>query len=127
MADVRYTLRDKHTLGKTVIILSFNYGEQRLRVSTGISTRVSDWDPGRQRFVELRDNPEFQEFNLYLSVLARQVSNKYNEWLVQRRIPLPDEFKRVIQAQFLLKGVKEVKSFFWSLFDDFVKEKKAQI
>jgi integrase len=127
MADVRYTLRDKHTLGKTVIILSFNYGEHRLRVSTGISTSVSDWDPERQRFIESRDHPEFQEFNLYLSVLARQVSNKYNEWLVQRRIPLPYEFKRIIQAQFLLKGAREVKSYFWSLFDDFVKEKKAQV
>ena len=127
MADVRYTLRDKHTKGKTVIILSFNYGANRLRVSTGVSTYVKDWDAHRQRFIESRDLPSFQEFNLYLSLLAKQVINKYNEWLVQRRIPLTEEFKRVIQTQFLLKGTREVKSYLWTLFDDFVKEKKAQV
>jgi integrase len=127
MAEVRYTLRDKHTHGKTVILLSFNYGEHRLRVSTGISILVSHWDFKKQRLLEKKDYPEFQEFNLHLSILAKQVINKYNEWLVQRRVPAPDEFKSVIQSQFLLKGPRENKSYFWNMFDDFIKEKSFQI
>ena len=75
MAEVRFTLRNKYTEGKTVILLSFNYGEQRLRLSTGISTYVKDWDFKRQRFIENKDYPELQEFNLHIDLLAKQVAN----------------------------------------------------
>jgi integrase len=127
MAEVRFTLRNKYTEGKTVILLSFNYGEQRLRLSTGISTYVKDWDFKRQRFIENKDYPELQEFNLHIDLLAKQVANKYNEFLVHRRIPNAEEFKHIIQSKFLLKKPREEKNHFWSLFDDFVKEKVTQV
>ena len=64
MADVRYFLRDVKSTRKTVILLSFGYKGKRMRVSTGISTAVSEWDPARQRFIEHEQRPDLRELNL---------------------------------------------------------------
>ena len=127
MADVRYFLRDVKSTRKTVILLSFGYKGKRMRVSTGISTAVSEWDPARQRFIEHEQRPDLRELNLFLDTLAKQVINKYNQWLAQQKLPEIHVFKKYIQQQLLSGEPKEEATAFWMAFDDFVQEKRLEI
>jgi hypothetical protein len=55
MMDVRYVLRSTKAEGKTAIMLSFQYGRERLRLSTGLSVKLKDWDFNKQRFLKTKD------------------------------------------------------------------------
>jgi integrase len=124
MSDVRYVLRSTKAAGKTAIMLSFQYGKERLRLSTGLCVKVKDWDFNAQRFLKTKDSIDVDNLNFFLDLLSTQVINKYNEWLVQRNLPTLVEFKAYVQQQFLLENKKEPQSYLWLLFDEFVAEKK---
>jgi len=125
MMDVRYVLRSTKAEGKTAIMLSFQYGRERLRLSTGLSVKLKDWDFNKQRFLKTKDSIDVDNLNFFLDLLSTQVINKYNEWLVHRKLPTITEFKTYVQQQFLLSTKKEPQSYFWLLFNEFVTEKKG--
>ena len=127
MAAVRFVLRDTHASGKTLVMLTFSYKGKRLRLSSGISTLVKDWDIKRQRFIENAANPSFRELNLFLDLLASQLTNRYNQWLVQHRIPDIQTFKKYIKETLIAGNQKGNDSFFWILFDEFIAEKRLEV
>ena len=127
MSNVRFNLRDKKTKGKTLVILLYSFDSKRIRISTGISCLVKNWNFNKQRIYERFDIPYYREYNQHFNTLESTVHT------LQKG--LHESNKKVSEATFkqlLLQRMDTGKSpsqllSFWNYFDQFVEAKKREI
>ena len=75
MASVKF-YQHKESNGKTLILLTFTFNHERLRLSTGLSIPVKAWDNDDQKAKPLKD---FAEFNKSLRETTNFLLDKYSE------------------------------------------------
>jgi hypothetical protein len=126
MTDIRFNLRNKKAKGKTMIMLSLSYSSYRLRMTTGRSVMVKDWNFRKQRVFERETIEDALAINLHLSFLAYVVGVQMEAFVKKGIIPTPEVLKNKI-LQTKEKSSPDRKSFFWETFDSFLAEKKGQI
>lgn len=124
---IKFNLRDKKARGKTMILLLFSYGKFRLRMSTGISCHVKDWNFKKQRLYERFDITYSRKYNHHLNRLEIGIIAMLEE-IETRRLKISlDEFKELIRKRYFTSE-REVKfDFFWTHFDTFVQYKRNKI
>ncbi len=126
MTDIRFNLRDKQAKGKTMIMLSLSYSNHRLRMTTGRSVFVRDWNLRKQRVYERDTIPDAYAINLHLNFLCYVVGVHMESFLKKGIMPTPEALKNKI-LQTKEKGLSDKKSFFWQTFDSFIADKKSHI
>lgn len=75
MASVKF-YQHKETNGKTLILITFTFNHERLRLSSGQSVPVKAWDNDDQRAKPLKD---FAETNKRLREITKFLLDKYDE------------------------------------------------
>jgi integrase len=122
MSNVKFILRNKHSKNKTMILLTFSYQKQRLRMTTGLSVRPKDWNFKKQCIVERNGDVSASDKNLHLRSLAARVGECINQSIARGIIPPPAQLKAMI-----LNSEERSSSFFWETFDAFIQTKRKEI
>ena len=126
MTDIRFNLRNRKAKGKTMIILSLSYSNYRLRMTTGRSVYVRDWNFRKQRVYERDTIDDAHGINLHLTFLSYIVGVHMEGFLKKGLLPTPMALKnKILQAK--EQNLPNKKSFFWECYDMFISEKKNQI
>lgn len=128
MASLHFYLKDKHSTDETLIYLYFSYNSRRLKISTGLNIKPSQWN-----FSKELAKPQVKgalEFNKHLSSLEETMVTAYNLLSAQGQIPSTRELKSEYEQQRrILSGEelsqedakqKEMNSVF-SRFEEFIK------
>jgi integrase len=127
MTKVRFNLKNKQSKNETLIILIFNFDNQRLKISTQCSVNPKFWNQKNQRVKELMELPNHRKINLRLEELNTLMIQQYNI--------LIDEYgyveKDVLKSNFstnMLNPIKQksIKSF-WDYYEDFIVFKRKQL
>ncbi len=109
-----------------MIMLSLSYSRFRLRMTTGKSVMVRDWNFRKQRVYERETIPDAHVINLHLTFLCHVVGLQMESFIKKGSVPTPKQLKdKVLQIK--EKEYRGNKSFFWEKFDAFIAEKKHQI
>ncbi len=90
MASLKY-YPHKETNGKTLILITFTFNHERLRLSTGLSVPVKAWDNEEQRAKPLKD---FVETNKKLRDITSFLLDKYDDLFHSESTYTKDEVKR---------------------------------
>jgi integrase len=126
MPNVRFNLNNTQAQS-SAILLYYNYDNNRLKVSTGLSIDTRFWNPKNQRVRERTEFPHHARINAELDELKLLVERIYNEHL---------ELGVRLQPHALRKALLEAKgdqrksidsNSFWKHYDDFVAYKRNQL
>ena len=90
MASVKF-YQFKETNGKTLILITFTFNHERLRLSTGLSCPVKAWDQEDQKVKPVK---EFAETNKRLREITKFLLDKYDELFPSESIFTKDEIKK---------------------------------
>ena len=90
MASVKF-YQYKETNGKTLILITFTFNHERLRLSTGLSCPVKAWDQDDQKVKPVK---EFAETNKRLREITKFLLDKYDELFSSESIFTKDEIKK---------------------------------
>ena len=90
MASLKY-YQHKETNGKTLILITFTFNHERLRLSTGLSVPVKAWDKEEQRAKPLKD---FAETNKKLRDITSFLLDKYDDLFPSKSTYTKDEIQR---------------------------------
>ena len=127
MSTVRFNLRDKNTKGKTLVVLLYSFDSKRIRISTGISCYVKNWNFNKQRIYERFDIPCYREHNQHFTTLESNIYALQNELNVANTKVSEFLFKELL-LQRLDNGNKPKNLLsFWMYFDQFIEAKKREI
>ena len=127
MSTVRFNLRDKNTKGKTLVVLLYSFDSKRIRISTGISCYVKNWNFNKQRIYERFDIPYYREHNQHFTTLESTIYALQNELNVANNKVSESLFKELL-LQRLDNGNKPKNLLsFWMYFDQFIEAKKREI
>ena len=91
MASVKF-YQHKESNGKTLILITFTFNHQRLRLSTGLSVPAKAWDKDDQKAKPMK---EFAETNKRLREITNFLLDKYDELFPSESIFSKDEIKRL--------------------------------
>lgn len=122
--EVKFNLKDKKSVGATLINLMFNYDKKRLKVSTGFKVPVKYWNDKKQRVKELMEFKEHTTINAELDSFESLLKQIYTTCVNEGFIPEPNHLKDEL---FKLKAnpiKKKVGKSFWDIFDGFIKDKE---
>ena len=127
MSAVRFNLRDKNTKGKTLVVLLYSFDSKRIRISTGISCYVKNWNFNKQRIYERFDIPYYREHNQHFTTLESNIYALQNELNIANTKVSEFLFKELL-LQRLDNGNKPKNLLsFWMYFDQFIEAKKREI
>jgi integrase len=127
MSAVHFNLRDKNTKGKTLVLLLYSFDSKRIRISTGISCYVKQWNFNKQRIYERFDIPHHREFNQHLTNLESSIYALQKELDLSNKKVSVSAFKQLL-LQRLDNGNKPRNLLsFWMYFDQFIEIKKREI
>ena len=90
MASVKF-YQYKETNGKTLILITFTFNHERLRLSTGLSCPVKAWDQEDQKVKPVK---EFAETNKRLREITKFLLDKYDELFLSESAFTKDEIKK---------------------------------
>jgi len=93
MASVKY-YQHKESNSKTLILITFTFNHQRLRLSTGLTVPAKAWDKDDQKAKPMK---EFAETNKRLREITNFLLDKYDELFPSESIFSKDEIKRKSQ------------------------------
>jgi len=109
MASVNF-YQHKESNSKTLILITFTFNHQRLRLSTGLSVPAKAWDKDDQKAKPVK---EFAETNKRLREITNLLLDKYDELFPSESVFSKDEIKRKSQelkdAYQVFTGRKEEK------------------
>jgi integrase len=89
MASVKF-YQHKESNGKTLILITFTFNHQRLRLSTGLSVPAKAWDQEDQKAKPMK---EFAETNKRLREITNFLLDKYDELFPSESVFSKDEIK----------------------------------
>ena len=90
MASVKF-YQYKETNGKTLILITFTFNHERLRLSTGLSCPVKAWDQEDQKVKPVK---EFAESNKRLREITKFLLDKYDELFPSESVFSKEEIKK---------------------------------
>jgi len=90
MASLKF-YQHKETNGKTLILITFTFNHERLRLSTGLSVPVKAWDKDEQRAKPLKD---FAETNKKLRDITNFLLDKYDDLFPSESTYTKDEVQQ---------------------------------
>ncbi len=127
MTSINFNLRDSASKNETSIYLIFNYDNQRIKVSTGLSILPSFWNKKTQRVRESMEFPHHAEINEKLEDQSRIILKIYHHYRSQGIIPELD----LLKQEFLLSHENPnriiVPVTFWDHFEKFVEYKRKEM
>ena len=93
MASVKY-YQHKESNSKTLILITFTFNHQRLRLSTGLTVPAKAWDKDDKKAKPVK---EFAETNKRLREITNFLLDKYDELFPSESVFSKDEIKRKSQ------------------------------
>jgi len=119
---INFYLKDKKTVGKTPILLSFSYNGNRLKYSTGISIHSKSWSNKSGKIHSgvsgsVGMNAILKKMEYELSEIYHRIIHDDDE------IPPPDFFKEYLNKKFKNTSQTDNKGFY-DYFDEFIEEKR---
>jgi integrase len=123
MAKVNFNIRDNNSSSKSVIMLSFTYLGNRIRISTKEQVYPTHWNKRLQRVREIVDEPKAIEINNNLAELETLVIKVYQGYHKDGVIPQPKEFMQEIENQRRLPQLQNNNRGFWEYFEEFIQSK----
>ena len=124
---IRFNLRDKKAKGLTMIQLLYSYHSKRVRMSTGISCHVKDWNNKKQRIYDRFDIYYAKEYNHYLNRLESSINLLIEELDRQQKKISPEEFRNLIRSRCFTKTREPNSDLFWTHFKTFIDFKKSKL
>lgn len=127
MATFHFYLKDKHSDNPTLIYLYFSYNSRRLKISSGLSIKPSQWN-----FNKEMAKPQVRgalEFNQHLTSLEESLYSIYNRLSADGSIPSPADVKAEFEKERGIlskeelaqeKAKKEERESFVAKFDEFI-------
>ncbi|NUM51888.1 MAG: tyrosine-type recombinase/integrase [Flavobacteriales bacterium] len=127
MAKVNFNLKDKTAKKQTLILLVFNFDNQRIKVSTGLSISASLWNTKSQRVRELLEFPSNIEINQKLedqqNLILKLYAKHRSEGVMPDANGLKNEF---LQFQDNPSKILKMPTF-WDHFENFIDFKRREL
>jgi integrase len=114
MAEVKFVLKEPNSTRETLVYLFYNFHNQRLKYSTGEKINPKYWNTKKQRAKEVRDFPEYPEFNVRLNNIEATVNNVYRKLVNDGHMVTVDLLRSGINI--LLSGHKPVAEITFPMF-----------
>ncbi|MCK5857114.1 MAG: tyrosine-type recombinase/integrase [Bacteroidales bacterium] len=123
-----FYLKDANAKNNTSIVLSFNYGGNRLRIATNKSINPDLWIKQKQR-AKTNGYPENADLNEVLDEISAAFNSVYNEFVRNNLEPSKDQlinaYKKKLQKGSAVPII--AKKTFWDVFDEFVEYKRTRV
>jgi integrase len=127
MAKVRFNLKDNHSKNETLILLIFNFNNQRIKISTHCSIHPKFWNEKQQRVKELMEFPNHRKINLRLEELSPLMIQEYNKLIDEDGYAEKDVLKSNFSSLMIKPNKQKPKKGFWEHYEDFVVFKRKQL
>ncbi len=103
------------------------YHNKRVRMTTGISCYVRDWNPKRQRIYERHEISYSNEYNKHLNKIEGSLNTLLDDLKQQNSKIEIQELKKLIQEQCFSLNSIQTKDEFWNNFESFISFKKNNL
>jgi integrase len=120
MPNAKFVLKEPTSKEPTLLYLFFYFNGQQLKYSTGQKINPKYWNSKTRTAKELRQFPEYAEFNTLLKNLSNCVSNEYRRLINDGISPSPDKLKAALN-EFLKKNEKKNEKDFLGFIEEIIK------
>ncbi|HIF14040.1 MAG TPA: hypothetical protein EYQ86_01345, partial [Bacteroidetes bacterium] len=127
MSKVRFNIKDKKAKNETLIILIFNFDNQRIKVSTGYSINPKHWNNKQQRLKEWMEYPTHRIINQRLEELSVLILQVYNTLIDKDGYADKDDLKARFCSEMKKPRKAKRDKNFWDYFEEFIIYKKKQL
>ncbi len=124
---LKFNLRDKKAKGLTMIQLLFMFHSKRVRMTTGISCFVKDWNDKKQRLYDRFEILNAKEHNQHLNKLESSIILLLEDLKRKERVLSIVELKQSIRENCFHDSINASQNLFWVNFDSFVKFKSGKV
>lgn len=107
-----------------LIMLNFSYHPERLRMSTGLSIKETNWYT-KNAFPKASFG-DYAEYKNKLLELEQKVLDCYSKYIEKGIIPTPDTIKKEVQSKAALVHESEIVSLH-TYFTEFIEEKRLEV
>ena len=128
MASIKFNLRDIKAKRDTLIVLMFNFNNQRIRISTGCSVLPKYWNTNKQRVKELMEVPNHHYINKKLEKISNVLFNEYSKLIddfeyIDKDVLLENYHNEIASP----KQKKIIQKTFWHYYEEFIAYKRKQL
>ena len=127
MANINFNLKNASSKKDTAIYLIFNFDNQRIKVSTGISILPAFWNKKTQRIRESMEFPEHADHNENLEDQSRIMLKLYHDYRKQGILVDAKTLRKEFTESFENPNRNILAVTFWDHFDKFIEYKKSQL
>lgn len=120
MATATLVLKEPNSIDETLIYLIFRLGNSRLKYSTGQKINPKYWNSTKQRVKEVRQYPNYPEFNTLLGNYENAALNAYRKLLNDGDTPTLPKIKNLLDEQFKPVSEDEKQHTFFSFLDYYI-------
>ena len=124
---INFNLRDKKASGQTLIIVVFTCQRNRVRLTTGISCLVKEWNFKKQRISERFDIKNYKEKNKRLDQIENLISRTLLELSPSAQKQNDSEIKEKFRQLLMQTDPQQNQLLFWSYFEQFIAFKKQHV
>jgi integrase len=120
MAKASFFLKEPNSKSDTVVFLYFNFGDKRLKYSSGEKINPKFWNIENQRARETKQFKEYPEFNASLERCSSSAKTAYRKLLNNGETPTVVKLKNELDKEFRKK--KDDKPELLSFIERFISE-----
>ncbi len=128
MSKARFYLKQpKEKNTETLIMLSFSYNYNRLRISTELSINPDYWNIKNQAPKQRRGfTDEVDRLNSKLKERRNAIEDAYDNFIKKGKVPTPELLKKEYLNQLRPEAIEE-KPGFWSEYAKFIESSKGRV
>lgn len=124
MAEAKFVLKEPKATDKTLVYLFYNFNYKRLKYSTGEKINPKFWNPESQRAKEIKQNPEYLEFNSRLRAIETAVNNSYRKLLNDGVEITSDRLKEQLEIELEIREAKKKVTLF-NFIEKYIEDSKS--